>query len=197
MKSSEFNSYIKPIFDEEECEKYGLDTLQDEALKKNKIEIPTLEAAPDIKTVWKLFTEYVKSFNYKNTRWNAPIKAGYNINGFDDIIVDRICGGNTLGFPTDKKEPYKFGPWDDDYKTEALFHPIHNIDAMRYMWAITENKKSIKSISMDSLREWLGMSTEGAHNAVVDVKQGAELLIRILRMFRHFMPRVKFEGAFK
>ncbi len=89
-----------------------------------------------------------------------------------------------------------------------MFHPIHNIDLMHDFWRITENIKinSNNSISLDSIRDYLGMSKDGAHDGLVDVKDCAELVIRFLKLYRKFNTgfncvacktpvKVKFEGA--
>lgn len=182
----DFVSYIKPIVDKEEQIKLGLDDIQPEALKKNKITEEQYMSAPDCKTVWGLFTDWVNQYNYKKERWFAPIKAGYNNNNFDDIILDRICC----------RSPYKFGPSDKKYDKEALFHPIHNIDLMKIMFQWFENDYQMKSLSFDSLRNHLGMDTSKAHDALFDCKQGAALLIKILKLTREFSKKVKFAKGF-
>jgi hypothetical protein len=62
------------------------------------------------------------------------------------------------------------------------------------MW--TENIVEIKSLSMDAIREWLGISTERAHDAQQDVIDGATILIRFLKLHRHFAPKIKFKDSF-
>lgn len=223
-----FNSYIKPIFDVDECRKYGLDPLEQEALNITNIKVEDLEKAPDLESVWAQFVDFTKQFNYKGGKWNAPIRAGYNNQRFDDIIINRIAGGHRRHIPKVSrkfinsvkkdfkdvellekdailelleslaiKEPWGFGPWDSDFCQDEVFHPIHNIDLMRIIWYWMENKYEVTSISMDSMREYFGMQSRGAHNALVDVTQGAEMLIRCLRLSRHIAPEIGFEGSFK
>lgn len=182
IKGSEFQSYIKPVSDEI-AKANNLDPIQDEALKVNKISREILETAPQLDVVWKQFVNYVDSFNYKKNLWSAPILAGFNNNGFDDIIIRRLC--------------QKYGPYQEEREQQGLFHPLHNIDLMKWMWKWTENTNEIKSLSMDSIRDWLGMSKDGAHNAIVDVKDGAKLLINILKMTRYFASKTKFTQGLK
>jgi exonuclease I len=182
IHGSEFNSLIKPLSDEEAI-KRGLDPLQDEALEVNGKTREELENAPSEKIVWKQFTDYVNKYNYQKNTWGAPICAGYNNNGFDDIITQRLCIAH--------------GPIDDTYGKQKLFHPIHNIDLMKLMWYWTENNPDIHSLSMDSLRKWLGLSTEGAHDGLIDVKQGGAILIKMLKLSRKYATKVKFQDAFK
>lgn len=186
INGSEFESLIKPVLEDEKAVEMGLDPVQDEALKVNGKTREELAKAPQLKVVWKQFVDYVNNFNYKKSAWTAPIPAGYNNNGFDDAIVDRICGPHG----------YNLGPWDDTWDKNSLFHPIHNVDVMKMVWQWTENNPEIKSISMDTMRDWMGMSKENAHDALTDVRQGGEMLCRFLKLHRNFAKKTKFKGAF-
>lgn len=201
--------------------------------------------------MWSQFCDFVNQYNYRKTKWTAPVRCGYNNIRFDDVIINRIAGGNNrylkivsgslkeeinnlvseirshqtqdqeplfgkliddyyLTYGNDalvqelcklsKKifrddEPYKFGPWENDECT--LFHPRDSIDMMKIMFWWTENIGEVKSISMDAMREWLGLSSEGAHDAEVDVRQGASMLTRFLKYTRKCSTAAKFKGAFK
>jgi len=211
QSDSIFTSYIKPVFDEEECNRLGLDPVTDEVLEKTHIDINDLKKAPSIKTVWNEFTQYVNKYNYKKSKWGAPIKAGMNSDRYDNIIIDRICGGHFKKAKNELDrlqsggiietesiklaEPYGFGPWDDDRQEESLFYPRDSIDLLRIIWMWTENMVEIKSLSMDSVREWLGITTEGSHNAEKDVVDGAKVLIKFLKLHRNYAPKVKFRGS--
>ena len=132
-----------------------------------------------------LFTEihnFVNKYNWKKTPYFAPIASGYNINGFDMIIVDRMCE--------------QFGPYDKERGQQTLFNKIHRVDVMPLVWGWLEDNKDIKSLSLDSLRDYFGMSKDNAHDALQDVKDTANLLIRFLKMQRKFASKVQFEKAF-
>ena len=238
-----FCSLIQPVFNLEECDKYNLDPISDEALEINKIKREDLEKAPPLKLVWSQFGDFINQYNYKKTKWTAPVKCGYNNTRFDDVIIDRIAGGqnrhlqiisndlktniNNLVseirsskdedsqgnhvpvYENDnlvmelcklskkifrENEPYKFGPWDGEC---TLFHPRDSIDLMKIMFWFTENIGEVRSLSMDSMREWLGLTSDGAHSADVDVLQGAQILTRFLRYTRKCSTAAKFKGAFK
>lgn len=189
-----FNAYIKPFFNEEDCVKYDLDPVEDEALEVTKIKKSTLEKAQSPKIVWNSFVSFVEQYNKKRDKWNAPIMCGYNSDRFDSNIVDRLCGGNNLF--NDGVEPYKFGPWDDKGNQNKLFHPIHAIDAMKYVWYWFENEIDIKSLSFDSMRNHLGIDKDGAHNALVDVIQGAFMLTKFLKLARNLSTTIKFKNSF-
>ena len=59
-----------------------------------------------------------------------------------------------------------------------------------------ENNADIKSLSMDSMRDLLGMDKDNAHDALQDVKDTANILIAFMKLHRRFSPNVKFEKAF-
>jgi hypothetical protein len=50
---------------------------------------------------------------------------------------------------------------------------------------------------MDNLRDYLGISKDGAHDALKDVKDSAEILIRFLKLYRNMANKVKFKDSFK
>lgn len=181
-----FNSLIKP-YDDAKAIELGLDPLEDEALKINGKTREELALAPEPKIVWKRFCEYVNSFNYKQQKWMAPIPAGFNNNNFDDIIINRLAGS----------DPYNFGPWDKTWNRNCLFHPIHNIDLMKIVWNWTEMNPDVRSISMDSLRTWMGISKDNAHDALNDVVVCGEMLLKFLKLHRHYVKNVVFENSFK
>jgi len=81
IPNSEFQSLIKPIFDEKDCAKFGVDPLEDGAVAVHGK------------------TEAI----LKKTAWYAPIAVGHNIRGFDMPIVQRICCNEPWGYgPKDK-----------------------------------------------------------------------------------------------
>lgn len=196
INNSIFQSYIKPIPDDE-CEKYGLDKIDPEALEVNKISLEILEKAPGLEVVWSQFTNYVNQYNTKKTTWSAPILCGYNNNKFDDIIIERICCGNEL-YTKSKKEPYKFGPIDKEGRC-SLFHPRDNVDLMKLLFYWFENDKDVNSYGLDNMRKKFGMESTNAHNAVYDVLQCAYLLIKFLKLSRHIHERMadKFNNSFE
>ena len=65
---------------------------------------------------------------------------------------------------------------------------------MMFLW--TENNPDIKSISMDNMRDYMGLSDENAHDALQDVKDTANIMIRFMKFQRSLASRTKFEKAF-
>ena len=62
------------------------------------------------------------------------------------------------------------------------------------MW--TEGDPSVRSISLDSLRERMGLSGENAHDALQDVKDTANIFIKMLKTHRAVYQNIEFEKAF-
>lgn len=177
-----FNSEIRPILDDEKAIEAGLDPLQEEALKITRKTREGLAKAPTPKTVWKKFVTFVEQYNWQGTSFFAPIPAGFNIISFDMVIINRLC-----------KE---FGPYDEKRETQKLFHQIYKIDLMDNIFMWTEGDPSIKSISMDSLRDRMGISKDNAHDALQDVKDTANILIKFMKTHRTVYRNLKIEKAF-
>jgi DNA polymerase III epsilon subunit-like protein len=187
-EGTEFQSLIRPIFDEDECFRLNLDPLTDESIAIHGKTKEMLESAPTIQSVWKNFTEYVNQFNYKNSSFTAPICCGYNIKNFDNKIVNRICSSS----------PYKLGPYDEKFRCQGLFNPITSIDMYDFMFALMENNQDVNSLSADNLiRGYMGYSTGTAHDAMSDVIMTAELFCRTMTMIRGVASKKKFKDAFK
>ncbi len=177
-----FNSEIRPILSDKLAIEKGLDPLEDEALRitgKNRDE---LKKAPTLRSVWKKFHQFVDKYNWKGTQWFAPIPVGFNILGFDMIIINRLC-----------KE---YGPYNEDRNQQKLFHAIWKIDVMDNVFAWTEGDPSVKSISMDAMRERMGMSKDNAHDALQDVKDTANIMIKFMKTHRAVYQNLKIDKAF-
>lgn len=186
IPNSEFCSLIKPVSDEKAIE-LGLDPIEDDALAVNQKTREELKKAPSIKSVWSQFCTYVNNYNTTGKMWDAPIMVGFNNNGFDDIILNRIA----------TKAPWEFGPVYEDRGTIGLFHPITNIDIMKMMYPWMESNSDIFSLSMDKLRDYFGMSSAGAHEALQDVRDEAQIFIRLMKLTRKFSQKVTFKDSFK
>lgn len=193
VDGGEFESLMRPIEDKD-CEMFGVEPIQDEALKVNHKTRDELKNAPDAKAVFKKFNEWLANFNTGSNDWGLPVRAGFNIHNFDDKITERMACGQKTG----KKEPYGFGP-SDEFGAK-VFHPVHSFDILPMMYSWFENKyePALRSMSMDSIRKYFGMTSGGAHDALVDCYDAGEILVRFLRMKRHFVRSgISFEGACK
>lgn len=177
-----FNSEICPILDDDEAIAAGLDPIEDGALKVTNKTREKLAEAPSLKSVWSKFTKFVGQYNWKGEPFFNPIPVGYNIIGFDMIIINRLC-----------KE---FGPWDKTKDQQKLFSKVYKVDLMDNVFMWTESDPSFKSISMDSLRERMGLSFDNAHDALQDVKDTANIFIKLLKTHRAVYQNIEFEKAF-
>ena len=139
--------------------------------------------APEQKQVWGDFTSYLLKYNKNQShrsRFSAPIRAGMNVRRFDNVIVDRLCA--RFGYLTKAGE-------------QKIFHPRDVIDILDLAFYWFENLPEPKAYNMLALREFFGMSGEGAHDALIDVKDEAEMIQKFIRLHRTTAARVKFEGA--
>ena len=177
-----FNSEIRPVMDDEKAIEMGFDPLEDEALRITGKNREDLAKAPLPKTVWKKFCDFVNQYNWKGTQFFATIPAGFNIIGFDMIIVDRLCKA--------------YGPYDKERQQQKLFNKIYKVDMMDNMFMWTEGDPSIKSISMDSLRDRMGLSKENAHDALQDVKDTANIMIKFMKTHRAVYRNLTIDKAF-
>ena len=177
-----FNSEIRPVMDDEKAIEMGFDPLEDEALRITGKNREDLAKAPLPKTVWKKVCDFVNQYNWMGTQFFAPIPAGFNIIGFDMIIVDRLCKA--------------YGPYDKERQQQKLFNKIYKVDMMDNMFMWTEGDPSIKSISMDSLRDRMGLSKENAHDALQDVKDTANIMIKFMKTHRAVYRNLTIDKAF-
>lgn len=178
----QFNSEIQPILDDQKAIDAGLDPIEDEALKITHKTRDGLANAPSLKSVWDKFTKFVSQYNWKGDTFFNPIPVGFNIIGFDMIIVNRLCE--------------QFGPWDKERQQQKLFSKVYKFDIMDNIFAWTESDPSVKSISMDSLRERMSLSTENAHDALQDVKDSANIFIKLMKTHRAVYQNMNFDKAF-
>lgn len=188
IPGSEFNSLMKPVFDEDECERLGLDPLHPEAVAIHGKTEEMLREAPETESVWRNFVDYVNQYNYKGNSFTAPIAVGYNSKNFDNVITKRLC----------MSDPYNFGPVDKKFNTQGIFNPITSIDVYDQMFTLFENNKSVTSLSADNLiRKYMGYNKGTAHDALSDVIMTAEVFIRYQKMIRALASKKEFKNAFR
>lgn len=196
IPGSLFKSLIKPVSEDPEAAKEaGFDPLEQDALNKNGLKIEDLRKAPSQKVVWGQYVEYLKNYNQKGIggkKWDSPIVGGYNNINFDDYIDYRMCELH--------------GPKPLENGDLPIYEPFTNMDASILMNAMFNYHRLSRSNSMsfDTIREYMGYKTEGAHNAEVDVTQCADLLIRFFRLNRNLIEgkialplgkKIKFKGC--
>jgi DNA polymerase III epsilon subunit-like protein len=133
---------------------------------------------------WKLFVSYLELYHTRSDKkscFTAPIAAGYNINRFDLRIIERLST--------------KYNNVNKEGKS-SLFYPRDVLDMMNMVFYWFEGNSELKNYTLDHIREYFGLSTVGAHDALKDVKDTAHLLIRFMRLHRNLANKVKFKGSF-
>jgi DNA polymerase III alpha subunit (gram-positive type) len=175
IPGSEFNSLMRPVGvmtgDNNQIEANWRSAQQ--ALNINGKKRAELEKAPLPEHVWKAFAAHVRKYD-GGGRASKPIPAGHNIQGFDLLFYDRL---------------------NKQYKVPDFFNTRTVLDTLNLCFLWFENLPEPENFKMDTLREYLGMSKSGAHDALVDTKQTGDLLIRFLKVHRFFAPKVMFKGA--
>jgi DNA polymerase III epsilon subunit-like protein len=188
VPNSEFNINFKPeLLDKDPNHEYEIDLLEFHAKAQKRTSTEVLDNwknYPSQKQSWSQFVNYLDKYHTRGSKKNmfsAPIAAGYNILRFDLNIIDRLAN------------KYKNTGKD---KSNNIFHPRDKIDLMHVMFLWFENNKDIKSLSLDSMREYLGISKDNAHDALKDVTDCAEILIRFMRLHRNQAQKIKFRNSF-
>jgi DNA polymerase III epsilon subunit-like protein len=189
IKDSEFNINLRPELLEKNIDhQYDNDILDFHAKVKGCSQSDILElwkTYPKQEQSWKQFTNYLDKYHCRSTKKNefsAPIAAGYNIHRFDLVIVNRL----SQKYKNTNKENYS-----------NIFYPRDVLDIMNLIFYWFENIDKIKSYSLDNIRDYLGIDKSGAHDALKDVKDCANILIRFLKLHRNLSPKVNFENSFK
>lgn len=188
IPDSEFNICLKPdALDNNPDHQYETELLEFHAKAQKCTASEILERwkkFPSQKQSWNQFVNYLDKYHSRGSKksiFSAPIAAGYNILRFDIPIVDRMA------------VKYKNVGKDN---CNNLFHPRDKIDLMHLMFLWFENNSDIKSLSLDNMRDYLGISKDGAHDAMKDVKDCASLLIRFMRLHRNEAKKIKFRNSF-
>lgn len=188
IPGSEFNIHCKPeVLESDPDYVYEGDILDFHAKVKgtdtNSI-LNEWKQYPSQKSSWSLFIDYLDKYHSrtsKKSQFSAPIAAGYNIHRFDLLIIDRLSN--------------KYNNLNKE-KCSNLFYTRDVIDLMNLVFLWFENNNDLKSYSLDSLREYFGISKDGAHDALKDVKDCAEILIRFLKLHRRMGQKILFKNSF-
>lgn len=188
IPNSEFNIFFKPeTLSQNEEYVYTTDILDFHAkvrgCSKDQI-LDQWKQYPPQDQSWKLFVNYLDMYHTrssKKSQFSAPIAAGYNINRFDLKIIDRLSN--------------KYGNVNKE-NTSDIFFPRDVVDIMNLVFYWFEHNNDLKNYTLDSVREYFGISKDGAHDALKDVKDCAEILIRFMRLHRNLSEKIKFKNSF-
>lgn len=172
IPGSEFDTKMRPVI---------LDTVDDTEEKRKALEIngltkEDLADAPEVSVGIKRFVEHVKGLNKKKVVYAA----GYNLRNFDLPLLDRLCRDHGLA--------NKRGE-NPIFSRSAVFDLKDDI--VRWFFAAND----LNNISFDGLRRYFGLSSDGAHQAMVDVRQTAWMLTKMLRLYAELKPRIQFRGS--
>jgi DNA polymerase III epsilon subunit-like protein len=183
IPNATFNSFIRPEdFDDPKYFEKHRNTIEWHAGIRNCSvdEVTNLwRNSPSQKSVWNDFIEFLDKYHChgkRKSKFSAPIAAGYNILNFDMPVIKRMAKAHS--------------------NSKEIFHPRDKIDLMHWMFQWFENNEKVTSYSMDNMRDFFGMSKAGAHDALQDVIDTANLMCRFMRLHRITAKKVKFEGAF-
>lgn len=139
---------------------------------------------PEQSHSWNAFVQYLDKYHSRSSKKNmftAPIVAGYNIFRFDLKIVDRLSK--------------KFNNINKEGTTD-LFYPRDTLDIMNLLFYWFEGSSELDSLTLDNIRKYFGISGDNAHDALKDVKDTAEILIRFLRLHRNLFKKISFRDSF-
>lgn len=193
IKDSEFNVFLKPErLEKQKNPDISIYSDSDILDWHAKIKDTTAENIfntwleyPEQKHSWKQFVNYLDNYHTnirKNkSQFSAPIACGYNIIRFDMKIINRLS--------------QKYDNVNKENNTN-IFHPRDQIDLMTVTWLWFESLPEIKSLALDNLREYLGIDKTNAHDAIKDVKDCANMLIRFLKLHRKLTAKIKFKDSF-
>lgn len=186
IPGSEFNSLVRPVGLMEGDDEEIIDArwaASARAFEVNGKKREDLEKAALPEHVWKEFVNHVAKYNKagaRNDAWSRPIACGHNIQGFDLNWVDVYS--------------MRYGTLDA-YGKPKLFNPRTILDTINLCFYWFENSQEPDNFKMDTLRDFVGLKPGERHDALGDCKATGELLIRFMKIHRHYSPKVKFKAA--
>lgn len=168
IKNAEFKSYVRPL---------DMDKVEAKALEVTRLTKEFLAEQPGPDIVWQQFVSFVDMYKCGagRSQWDNPIPAGHNITNYDNIIARRY------------NEKYNKG--------KDTFHPIKILDTYQLCNYWFENTNEPSKYNMDYLRDYFGLSLDGAHDALVDVKDTATILRWFLILSRHYTTKIGWQNA--
>jgi len=189
IPNSEFNITFKPEVLEKDPEyEYTTDVVDFHAKVAGCSKADIMDKwknNPSQEHSWKMFVDYLDKYHSRSSRksqFSAPIAAGYNIYRFDLPIIDRLSA--------------KYGNTNKEGKN-GIFFPRDVIDIINLMFYWFEQNSDLKSYSLDNVRDYFGISKDGAHYAVKDITDSAEIMIRFMKLHRRLASGIKFKDSFK
>ncbi len=158
--------------------------VQEEATKKNGITKEEMDKSGiDEKVAFQSFATYLRRYSATGRIWDAPMRGGHNICGFDDIIIQQLC--------------FKYDKVDNDGRPQ-LFEPRFAFDTQHMCHQWLETLAEPGRYGLDILRDYFGISKEGAHRATKDVEDCARIICKFQQFKRTIVQtkKPKFKGCF-
>lgn len=143
--------------------------------------VSTWKKGKSQKVAMKNFCSYLQKYHIekdpmRRIYFTEPAYSGYNVDGFDDIIIRNMCDKHKLDYP---------------------FAKMGNMDLLHYITYWFENMPEPENYKMDTLKEFFGLVSHGqAHSAISDVVDTAKILVRFLKFARRQVSVDKFKGSF-
>jgi DNA polymerase III epsilon subunit-like protein len=188
IEDSTFNLMIKPEkLEEDPNHKYDSDILGFHAKVRgcdHKTILESWSSSIGQKQGWNMFVSYLDKYHSrssKKTQFSAPIASGYNISRFELKIINRLS--------------IKYGNINSE-KQSDLFQPRDVLDIMNLAYYWFKNIEEVQSLALDNVRDYLGIDKDNAHDALKDVTDCANILIRFLKLHKNLANKIKFKGSF-
>lgn len=189
IPNSEFNITFKPeTLEQNPAYEYTTDVVDFHAKVQGCSKADIMDRwknNPSQEHSWKMFIDYLSKYHTRSTKksqFSAPIAAGYNIYKFDLPIIDRLSK--------------KYGNVNKENRTD-IFFPRDTIDLINLVFIWFEQNGDLKNYTLDSVRDYFGISKEGAHDAVKDIRDTASLLLRFMKLHRRLAPTIQFKNSFR
>jgi len=171
VPNSEFNIFFKPeVLANDEDYQYTTDILDFHAKVRGSSKEAILaewKKYPSQDQSWKLFTNYLTMHHSRSSK------------------KSQFSAPIAAGYNINKED------------RSDIFYPRDVLDIMNLVFYWFENNSDLKNLSLDTLRDYLGINKEGAHDALKDVKDCAEILVRFMRLHRNLGNKIKFKDSFQ
>lgn len=175
IPNTEFNIHLKPplIDTEEYFSEQRMETINFHArvmsLPKEEV-INIWKGGTDYKLGWSLFSDYVNRHNKGKTMYTAPIAAGVNLKDFDLIIAERL---------------------NEKFNVKSMFwrRDVIDLKDMIFYW-FEGLQHGPANYRMDTFRQFFKIPVEGGHDAMKDVRDEAELIIKFMKLNRECAARI-------
>lgn len=188
IENSTFNIMLKPEkLEENPDHQYDSDILSFHAKVRgcdHSTILDSWKSSIGQKQAWNMFVSYLDKYHSRATKksqFSAPIASGYNIHRFDLKIVNRLS--------------IKYGNVNKEQQTD-IFQPRDVLDIMNLAYYWFKNVEDIQSLALDNIRDYLGINKDNAHDALKDVTDCANILIRFLRLHKNLANKIKFKDSF-